>query len=82
MSEETEVKPPEPAEIISGEIHLVIDAKTGAMKFSGPANKIVAYGMLELAKEIIRTQSARPAQPPAILKAGADTLKMLDRRPS
>lgn len=81
---EAKEKPAEPEtqRIITGEIHIIVDDKTGAVMVNAPANKLIAYGLLELAKEIISKQSAPKAPQPSILRAGADALKTLDRRPS
>jgi hypothetical protein len=77
---------------IGGEVHIIADAKTGGIQVSAPPNLIIALGLLESAKEILlanmRAQNAAAmrAQRPAIVPAGAGSLRALDeqlkRKPS
>lgn len=94
MENGTEIKPeiseeviPEQGAFIGGEIHIIADAKTGAINVNSPKNIIIALGILETAKEIILAQqrqnmtSAKPA--PTILRADQGMLdKIKSIRPS
>ena len=76
---ENAVKQPEQEEMrmIVGEVHIIVDPSNGQVKVSAPANKIVALGLLELAKAIVINQPARTTIP----VAPADLLNKLGGRP-
>lgn len=78
-----EAPKPEVMKIVTGEIHIIADEK-GGISLKYPQNKIVAFGLLEAAKEIIISQSIQAHAPkePLIKRAGADALAHLGRKPS
>lgn len=88
---EKEVEAAEPQEVgafVGGEIHIIADAKTGAINVNSPKNIIIALGILETAKEIMlaqqRAQMASAPKPvPTILRADQGMLdKIKAVRPS
>jgi hypothetical protein len=81
---EVGVKPEVADQFIGGEIHIIADAKTGAISINSPKNLIIALGILETAKVIMikKQQDAMTAATrPSILRASpADVPKLV--RPS
>lgn len=54
-----ETAAPNASMFIGGEIHIVADGKTGAIRVNAPQNRIVAYGLLDMAKEILADEARR-----------------------
>lgn len=90
MTNETEVKPEEVKEeaperasqLVGGEIHIVADAHTGAIKVQSPPNLVVALGLLETAKAIMIQQhheNMKAAARPTIVRATASDIPKLVR---
>lgn len=84
---------PEVAEIpakagnfIGAEIHIISDARTGAVSVNAPPNMIVAFGLIEVAKSILiedrNAKIAKAMAQPKIIPAGAGDIAALMRKPS
>lgn len=80
-----EVDAPVPAQQISGEVHVKVDAETGALMVNAPPNCLVALAILKAGEAFLTMQlqdqmrGATARRPPAIVKAGAGDLRDLDR---
>lgn len=76
----------EPMMMVSGEVHIKIDAATGTLHLVAPPNQLIALAILKAAEIHISMgmqdamRRARVEAKPAIVRAGADALKNL--RPS
>lgn len=77
-----EINVPVNPAFIGGEVHIIADAATGQISVNAPSNKLIAYGLLKMAEEIIAGQKI-PSAPtrPMIMPVGADALSKL-KRPS
>lgn len=79
VAEKVEAPAESPAQFLGGEIHISIDPSTGRMNVQAPSNKVIAFGMLELAKSIIASQPV--VQPrPAIIPANPGQISKLARQ--
>ncbi len=74
-----------PIQIISGEVHIIID-KNGAMQVNAPQNVLLALAIVKAGEVYLASQMidamkrSNAARPPVILRPGADALSKL--RPS
>lgn len=69
--------------LVYGEVHIVVDPKTGAMSVNSPPNHLVGLALIEGAKVLIISQMQaamrQASQPPTIVRAGAHDLSKLPR---
>lgn len=73
---------PQPTRFIGAEIHIISDPVTGAVSVNAPGNMIVALGLLEVAKDVLRDnheRGVREMEKKRILPASALDLKGLPR---
>lgn len=68
---------------LGGEIHIVADARTGAISVNAPENMVVALGLIEVAKQILNDEHKKRMQKaalsPTIMRAGQDALNALKK---